>query len=502
MKSLSPNAQEFIPVGNHALINSSINVVLPNGATPFYASNNTVTNANAAPLTILLMNENMSYYANNPNTMMTSPPNQAPIGTQNGMLNYYPVYNTPDATAFNSNSPILIHNQTQPVQSQQTTILLSPPLAVYPHANFSGSQSPIAYQQPLMPHSHNLHHSQVQYPSMFATNHLSPMPMPSQYIPSNNYNNKGNQSHKNNLGANKQQFQQQNMKTEKLSHIKHSDSNNNNYNKNRNSNQMRTQSKLNTKKLLNNKNEKDNHEQNDNEDEKKFDLNGSSDSEKSWPSLKKYEEIDREIKESHITDQNKMEKVLKNVNFLKVTIEQHYLNENKQAFQSHSHHQQQQQPPNKKLSFREMLLSNSSNKKDDLANVPNVVKTESPISNSKESLDDTNKKKSSKQKKNIKSISSNEKEKEAEAPSSKSFDIFEENFPALTKANSAGLTYDQEEHKLVASNGTQSTNPSILAEPSKVPTSAKPAGQKKSRQPIQIEFASMISALEVGLLLL
>jgi len=316
MKSLSPNAQEFIPIGNHALINSTGNVVLPNGASSFYASNNSVTNANAAPLTILVMNENMSYYANNP-TLNIGSPNQATLNAQSGMLNYYPVYNTPDATAFNSNSPILLHNQPATAPSQQAPILFSPSLAVYPHAhaNFSGSQSPIAYQQPLMTHPHNPHHSQVQYPPLFATNYLSQMPMSSQYATSNNYN-KSNKTHqplqKNNLGSNKHQLQQHTVKTDKLAHTSPSDNNNNSNNKNRNNNQFKNQSKLNMKKFSNNKNERDDQQQNDNEDEKKFDLNGSSDSEKSWPSLKKTEEIDREIKESHITDENKLKKILKN----------------------------------------------------------------------------------------------------------------------------------------------------------------------------------------------
>ena len=126
----------------------------------------------------------------------------------------------------------------------------------------------------------------------------------------------------------------------------------------------------------------------------------------------------------------------------------------------------------------------------------NAVKIDKSKGNSKENLDETNKK--TRRKKAVKSTTTNEKEQEAS--SSKTFDILQENFPDLSTAKNAGLTDLQEQFKIVAPNGTQLINESKLVETSKVSasTAAKTSGQKKSRQPIQFEFASMISALEVG----
>jgi hypothetical protein len=453
MKSLSPNAQEFIPCNNNN--NNNKNGDLTNVTT--------ITNNNSQNTMILYLkdpNLNGGYLQYNgiqspisgiakPLTISTKhllpqPPSQTV--TSNNNLNQYSIY----LNQTNISPNVLTTQAAQPPPSAtfmfngpQAHIIASPiagfhspiqPLLPPPLPQFTYNAQNISYPYTTGPTSINQYQQYQINPYQPAVQH----PIQQSYIDNSNDQYSYQRPQQSVITYNNSipvQQQQQIHQT----HQKYSNKKQNNFN--RISNNITTINNDNNQKQNKNNLKKNKSQHQSNQSQTIID----NSNEKEWPSLvsnnkikemhKKEDEDsdyknDQEnlvniVKEPYLKDEKKLKMLLKNVNFIKTAVEQHYLNENNIKFANNNKNKNSE-----RFSFKDAILNprpKIDNKKNDINTEDNDNSLNKQISSSQES----NKFKKTRKRSRSKKKTKNENIENTNEEPTANFDLNDEDFPDL-----------------------------------------------------------------------
>ena len=481
MKSLSPNAQEFIPYNNNNNNNSN------NGdLTTAPIGNNNNNNNNQNTMILLVKDPNMTggYLQYNgmhspipglakPLTISTKhvlqqqqqqlpppPPPQPQTMTPNNNMNQYSIY----LNQTNISPNVLT---TQPGPPQQPQQQPPPPGAtlVFNSAHGHIIASPIAgYHSPIQPllpppmpqftyNAQSINYAYAtgpppppmnQYQHQYQINPYQQAvhtPIQSNYIDNSNDQYLYQQPHQSIITyTNSMQIQpQQHQILPKFLNKKQNNFNrnigiNNSINNNNNNNSQ----KLNKNNLRKNKNQYQPQQpiiDNSNEKEwpslvsnkKNMEMNKSDDEDSD--DKNQQDNLVNVVKEPYLKDENKLKMLLKNVNFIKTAVEQHYLNENNIKMPTNNRNN---------ISFKDAILNPRSKIENKVAD--NTLKDNSILNkqvSSSSSQEPAKTKKTRKRSRSKKKIQNENTENPTEEPVVSNFDLNNEDFPDLSASGSS-----------------------------------------------------------------